>query len=84
MSGLEEEKQAIRKRLLAARQETPRPADFSLFALELLESTPGLVASYWSTETEPDTQLARCTPERQHRAGPAAELPGEPQRSIAH
>lgn len=55
MSGLEEKKQAIRKRLLAVRQETPRPADFSLFALELLEATPGLVASYWSTETEPDT-----------------------------
>ena len=57
MSGFEDEKQAIRKQLLQARRENPKPADFSLFALELLESTPGLIASYWSTDTEPSTKL---------------------------
>ena len=55
MSDFGAEKQAIRKQLLAARQQNPKPADFSLFALELLQSHPGLVASYFSTETEPET-----------------------------
>jgi 5-formyltetrahydrofolate cyclo-ligase len=55
MSAFSDEKQAIRKQLLANRLSRPRPADFSLFALELLESTQGPVASYWSTETEPAT-----------------------------
>lgn len=57
MSSFEDEKQAIRKQVLQARRENPQPADFSLFALELLESTSGLVASYWSTDTEPSTEL---------------------------
>jgi len=56
MSGIEDEKQAIRKQLLAERLIHPKPADFSLFALELLEKTSGLVASYWSTDAEPETQ----------------------------
>ena len=55
MSAFDDEKQAIRKQLLAKRLAEPKPADFSLFALELLESTDGPVASYWSTETEPAT-----------------------------
>ena len=67
MSAIEDEKQAIRKQLLAERLRKPRPADFSLFALELLESTTGLVASYWSTETEPSTEKINTHLEKQNR-----------------
>ncbi len=56
MSGFEDEKQTIRKQLLAKRLEHSKPEDFSLFALELLEKTSGLVASYWSTDAEPETK----------------------------
>lgn len=67
MSAIEDEKQAIRKQLLAERLRKPKPADFSLFALELMESTTGLVASYWSTETEPSTENINAHLEKQNR-----------------
>lgn len=55
MTELNEKKQSIRKQLLSKRLDRQEISDFSISALELVESFKGMVASYSHTDTEPST-----------------------------